>query len=223
MLAVVRFGGEQPGFRDPNRENLVAGVSIDAPRLYAPAGPPCGRVILIDCGVKYSIIRSLLSRDVEVLRVPWDFDPQGEKFDGLLVSNGPGDPRTADRTIEHLRRQVEAGVPTFGICMGHQLLALAIGADTYKLKYGHRSQNQPVVECGTNRCLVTSQNHGYAVNNDTLPREWRQWFVNLNDDTSEGLRHAWAPFRSVQFHPEAAPGPVDAGFLFDEFVRMIHR
>ena len=159
---------------------------------------------------------------MEVLRLPWDHDLAGKHFDGLMVSNGPGDPKTADRTVEHLRRALDRGVPTFGICMGHLLLALAIGADTYKLKYGHRSQNQPVIDVDTKRCYITSQNHGYAVDDRTLPRDWRPWFVNLNDDTNEGLRHASGPFRSVQFHPEAAPGPVDTAQLFDEFLAMIN-
>ena len=223
MLGVIRFGDDDIAFRDPNEENLVAGVSIAAPRLYAPDGPARRRVALLDCGVKHNIIRSLLARGVEVLRVPWDCDLADERFDGLLVSNGPGDPRMVKTTIDTLARQLDRGVPTFGICMGHQLLARAIGADTYKLKYGHRSQNQPVLECGTNRCFITSQNHGYAVDHDTLPRDWRPWFVNLNDETSEGLRHTWSPYRSVQFHPEAAPGPVDTGFLFDEFMAIIDR
>jgi carbamoyl-phosphate synthase small subunit len=223
MLGVIRFGDGRIDFRDPNQENLVSQVSIEAPQLYAPAGAARRRMVLLDCGTKHNIIRSLLARGSEVLRVPWDWDLTSERFDGLVLSNGPGDPKMATQAIEQVRGALERDTPTFGICLGHQLLALAIGADTYKLKYGHRSQNQPVNECGTNRCFVTSQNHGYAVNNDTLPQDWRPWFVNLNDQTSEGLRHAWAPFRSVQFHPEAAPGPVDTGFLFDEFMSIVDR
>lgn len=221
MLGVIRFGRDRIALCDPNQENLVARVSIDKPQLYAPPGRPKGRVVLVDCGVKHNIIHSLLARGVEVLRTPWDHDLQREKFDGLVISNGPGSPKMVQQTIEHIRRVLARGVPTFGICMGHQLLALAIGANTYKLKYGHRSQNQPVIDQDTNRCFVTSQNHGYAVDNATLPRHWRPWFTNLNDETSEGLRHDSAPFRSVQFHPEAAPGPVDTAFLFDEFVSML--
>ena len=127
------------------------------------------------------------------------------------------------RTVDHVRQALDRGMPTLGICLGHQILALAIGADTYKLKYGHRGQNQPVIDVDSKRCYITSQNHGYAVDDRTLPRGWRPWFVNLNDDTSEGLRHADAPCRSVQFHPEAAPGPIDTAFLFDEFLAMVYR
>ena len=223
MLGVIRFGDGRIDLRDPNKENLVSRVSIEAPQLYAPEGAVRHRVALLDCGTKHNIIRSLLARGAEVLRVPWNWDLTSERFDGLVLSNGPGDPKKVTQAVEQVRGAIDRGTPTFGICLGHQLLALAIGADTYKLKYGHRSQNQPVNECGTNRCFITSQNHGYAVNIDTLPQEWRPWFVNLNDQTSEGLRHAWAPFRSVQFHPEAAPGPVDTGFLFDEFMSIVDR
>jgi carbamoyl-phosphate synthase small subunit len=220
MLGVIRVDQQPIAFRDPNAENLVARVSVDQPRLYAARGA-AKRVALIDCGVKHNIIRSLLARGLEVLRVPWDHDLGGERFDGLVVSNGPGDPKTAAKTVQTIRHVLDAGVPTFGICLGHQLLALAIGADTYKLKYGHRSQNQPVRESGTTRCFVTSQNHGYAVDADTLPQGWRSWFVNLNDLTNEGLRHEQGPFASVQFHPEATPGPVDTAFLFDQFAGML--
>ena len=222
MLGVIRFEGNAIDFRDPNVENLVAGVSIREPRLHAPCDSPRGRVALIDCGTKHNIIRSLLSRGVEVLRLPWDHDLTGERFDGLVVSNGPGDPKMVGKTVEHVRQALDRGVPTLGICLGHQILALAIGADTYKLKYGHRGQNQPVIDVDSKRCYITSQNHGYAVDDRTLPHGWRPWFVNLNDDTSEGLRHADAPFRSVQFHPEAAPGPLDTAFLFDEFLAMVY-
>ena len=221
MRAIIRFGNDQVTFRDPNEENLVAAVSSREPHLYAAPGAT-RRVALLDCGVKHNIIRSLLTRGLEVLRVPWDYDVQRERLDALVISNGPGNPKSIAQTVDQIRGVLDRGLPTFGICMGHQLLALAIGAETYKLKYGHRGQNQPVLECGTQRCFITAQNHGYAVDQSTLPRSWHQWFVNLNDDTCEGLRHARAPFQSVQFHPEAAPGPVDTAFLFDEFARMIH-
>jgi carbamoyl-phosphate synthase small subunit len=216
MLGVIRVDDRPVAFRDPNAENLVARVSIAQPRLYAARGA-AKRVALIDVGVKHNIIRSLLARGLEVLRVPWDHDLSGERYDALVVSNGPGDPKMAGAAVATIRTAIAAGTPTFGICLGHQLLALAIGADTYKLKYGHRSQNQPVRECGTDRCFVTSQNHGFAVDDRTLPAGWRPWFVNLNDGTSEGMRHETLPFASVQFHPEAAPGPVDTAFLFDQF------
>jgi len=223
MLGKIEFDGDPVELHDPNKDNLVAQASIEKPVLYAPPGrsKALGRVLLFDCGAKHSIIRCLVARGLEVLRVPWDFDVSEEKFDGLMISNGPGDPTMCTATVEQVRACLNRGIPTFGICLGNQLLALAIGAKTYKLKYGHRGQNQPVIECGTSRAIVTSQNHGFAVDESTLPRDWRPWFTNLNDGTNEGLRHAWGPFRSVQFHPEATPGPTDAAFLFDEFVRML--
>lgn len=218
MLGVIEVGGRRPEFHDPNKENLIAKVSTREPMRY---GKGTKRVALIDCGTKFNIIRSMVGRGVEVLRVPWDYELKDEQFDGLIISNGPGDPSMAEASVQQIRNVMARGIPVFGVCMGHQLLALAIGARTYKLKYGHRGQNQPVVECGTDRCFVTSQNHGFAVDATTLPPDWRPWFSNLNDGTSEGIRHSYLPFRSVQFHPEACPGPVDTGFLFDEFVRMI--
>lgn len=219
MLGKIEFDGEAVDFIDPNRENLVAQVSIREPVLY---GEGERRAVLIDCGCKHNILRSLVQRRVQVLRVPWDYDFSGEEFDGLLVSNGPGDPKMCRQTIYHLRQAMDRDIPIFGICLGHQLLALAAGANTYKLKYGHRSQNQPVIEVGAKRALVTSQNHGFAVENGTLPRDWLPWFSNLNDGTNEGIRHASGRFMGVQFHPEASPGPVDAGYLFDKFVEMLY-
>lgn len=219
MLGKIEFEGEAVDFVDPNRENLVAQVSIQEPVLY---GEGERKVLLIDCGCKHNILRSLLQRNLQVLRVPWDYDFSGEVFHGLLVSNGPGDPKMCRQTIYHLRQAMAREIPIFGICLGHQLLALAAGANTYKLKYGHRSQNQPVLEVGGNRALVTSQNHGFAVENGTLPRDWQPWFINLNDGSNEGIRHASGRFMGVQFHPEASPGPVDAGYLFDEFVKMLY-
>jgi carbamoyl-phosphate synthase small subunit len=218
MLGKLVVDGEDPPWRDPNVENLVAGVSIAEPRAYGTDGP---RVVLVDTGAKVNIVRKLLESGARVLRVPWDYDFFGEEFDGIVVSNGPGDPKTVEATVRHVRRALEQRVPTLGVCLGNQILALAAGAETYKLKFGHRSQNQPCVEVGTRRCFLTSQNHGYAVNAATLPEGWREWFVNANDGTNEGIRHEWMPARSVQFHPEAMPGPTDTTFLFDLFLRMM--
>ncbi len=179
------------------------------------------RVLLIDCGVKNNIIRSLLKRDVSVLRVPWDYDFSKETYDAIVISNGPGDPSDCGKTVEHIRRALAEEKPIFGICLGNQILARAAGASTYKLPYGHRGQNQPCIDTRTNRCYITSQNHGYAVDEATLPRAWEVWFKNLNDGTNEGIRHTSKPFFSVQFHPEARPGPTDTDFLFDEFLQHI--
>ncbi len=223
MLGKIEFADEPVDFVDPNASNLVERVSVREPVLYGKTRAGGRRVVLMDTGAKFNILHSLLERGLEVLRVPFDHPLADERFDGLMLSNGPGDPSMAGATVEQVSRAVEKGVPTFGICLGNQLLARAIGAETYKMKFGHRGQNQPVIECGTTRCFVTSQNHGYAVDSTTLPRDWRPWFENLNDGSNEGIRHAWGPFRSVQFHPEACPGPVDTAFLFDEFVRMLER
>ena len=180
------------------------------------------KVVLIDCGVKANILRLLLKREVEVIRVPWDYDFHALHYDGLFISNGPGDPDTCEATVRNIRRAMQdEHLPIFGICMGNQLLAKAGGASVYKLKYGHRSHNQPVQMAGTSRCFITSQNHGYAVDSDTLGNEWKPWFVNMNDGSNEGIRHRTNPWFSVQFHPEAASGPTDTAFLFDKFVELI--
>ena len=193
------------------------------------------RVLLLDCGVKHNILRCLLQREVEVIRVPWDYDfnllPSSEDgrpaFDGLFLSNGPGDPNTCDVAVQHIRtfmqneQQKAHPRPIMGICMGNQLIGKAIGCQVYKLKYGHRSHNQPVRMVGTDHCFITSQNHGYAVQTDHLNSDWQPYFVNMNDNSNEGIRHKHLPWFTVQFHPEAASGPTDTLFLFDQFVEQL--
>ncbi len=205
-------------FVDPNLINQVARVSCREVITY---GNGKKRVVLVDCGVKHNIIRCLLKRDVTVIRVPWDYDFNTIEYDGLFISNGPGDPDMCDITVGHIREAMKKEKPIFGICMGNQLLAKAGGAKTFKLKYGHRSHNQPVRLVGTNTCFITSQNHGYAVDNDTLSDDWEPLFLNMNDGTNEGIRHKRLPFFSAQFHPEAASGPTDTEFLFDTFIDKI--
>ena len=198
--------------------NLVSAVTVSSPVTYSRGEK---KVILIDCGCKESIVRNLLDRNITVRRVPYDYDFLHEDFDGVLISNGPGDPKACTSTIANVRSLMNRNVPVFGICLGSQILALAAGGDTYKMKFGHRGQNQPCIAAGTQRCYITSQNHGYAVDTATLPSDWNEWFVNANDGTNEGVRHRYKPFYGVQFHPEAAPGPSDANLLFDEFVQQI--
>lgn len=205
-------------FTDPNLVNQVARVSCTEVITY---GTGKKRVILVDCGVKHNIIRCLLKRDVTVIRVPWDYNFNTLEFDGLFISNGPGNPDLCDITVQNIRKAMQTNKPIFGICMGNQLLSKAGGASIYKLKYGHRSHNQPVRMEGTNRCFITSQNHGYAVDNSSLSDEWEPLFINMNDNTNEGIRHKTKPFFSAQFHPEASSGPTDTEFLFDEFVNML--
>ncbi|MFQ5676697.1 MAG: glutamine-hydrolyzing carbamoyl-phosphate synthase small subunit [bacterium] len=218
MLGKLVVDNSDVEFVDPNVRNLVAEVSPDKLQTY---GEGKKRLLLIDCGCKLNIIRSLVKRGVSVSVAPWDFDMSKEQFDGLVISNGPGSPKMAAETIKNVRSMLQKDVPIFGICLGNQILALAAGADTYKLNYGHRSQNQPCVMVGSKRCFITSQNHGFAVDEKSLPVDWEPWFFNANDGTNEGIRHRTKPFISVQFHPEANPGPVDTAFLFDEFLTMI--
>ena len=180
------------------------------------------KVVLVDCGVKNNIIRCLINRGVEVIRVPWNYDYTSMDFDGLFLGNGPGDPDMCEDAVNVIRRQMSLSrKPICGICMGNQLLAKAGGATIYKLKYGHRSHNQPVRMVGTEKCFITSQNHGYAVDSTTLGEEWEPLFVNMNDDTNEGIRHKTKPFFSSQFHPEACSGPLDTEFMFDKFAELL--
>lgn len=198
----------------------VRDVEPAALREYPGSGP---RILVIDTGAKESIVRSLLRRGAHVLRAPASapWEPLLGQADGVLLTNGPGDPAALGPLCERLRAVLAYGLPTMGICLGHQLLARCAGAETYKLPYGHRSHNQPVLDLLSRRAYVTSQNHGYAVRESSLPRDFTPWFVNLNDGTNEGLRHLYRPFFSVQFHPEAAGGPRDTAWLFDEFLRTV--
>ena len=181
------------------------------------------KVVLVDCGVKANILRCLIRRGVEVIRVPWNYDFNELEFDGLFLANGPGDPETCEVTVQNIRRFLANPVvrPCMGICMGNQLLSKAAGAKIYKLKYGHRSHNQPVRKVGTETCFITSQNHGYAVDSSSLPADWEPMFVNMNDGSNEGVRHKKNPWFSAQFHPEACSGPVDTEFMFDDFVKLL--
>ena len=215
MKGKVVFDGDDIPFHDPNEDNLVALVST---REIIEHGRGRFKVVLVDCGVKNNISRCLLARDVRVKQVPWDHDFTREECDGIFLSNGPGDPARCEATIEHARQMLDRDTPVMGICLGNQILARAAGAMTYKMKYGHRSHNQPVIRPRGTRCYITSQNHGYAIDDQTLPPGWEPLFVNANDGTNEGIRHVSRPFFSVQFHPEAASGPVDTEFLFDDFI-----
>jgi carbamoyl-phosphate synthase small subunit len=242
MLGKIVLGRDIPQC-DPNKTNLVAQVSIKKIRIENPSSAGAGlqlaskrfkadfksasvqnegkTVIIIDCGAKRNITRCFLKRGVQTITVPWDYDPFEKKinFDALFISNGPGDPKMANKTIATIKKALENKIPTLGICLGNQLLALAAGGDTYKLKYGHRSQNQPCLLTGTDRCYITTQNHGFAIGD--VPKGFNPWFVNANDNTIEGIIHNKYPFMSVQFHPEANPGPKDTEWIFDFFLEKV--
>lgn len=215
---IIVEGCEDVPFYDPNLENLVGKTSCPEVEEHGEGNKT---VVLVDCGTKHNIIRCLTRRGVKVIRVPWNYDFNQIPFDGLFISNGPGNPDMAGATVENIRKAMEKGKPICGICMGNQLLAKAAGAKTYKLKYGHRSHNQPVRKAGTETCFITSQNHGFAVDSETLPADWEPLFINMNDGTNEGIRHKTLPFFSAQFHPEASSGPKDTEFIFDDFVKLL--
>lgn len=220
MLGKIVIDGERDDapFENPNLENQVAIVSCKEVLKYGSGNK---KVVLVDCGVKNNIIRCLIKRGVEVIRVPWNYDFNQIGYDGLFISNGPGDPNLCDKTVAHIKTALNYDKPIFGICMGNQLLSKAAGANIYKLKYGHRSHNQPVRMIGTTNCFITSQNHGFAVDSTNLGKDWEPLFENMNDGTNEGIRHKTKPFFSAQFHPEASSGPTDTEFLFDEFIKLL--
>jgi carbamoyl-phosphate synthase small subunit len=229
MLGKLETGMKKLPFFDPNATDLVSQVSCSEVQNYqtdAADSSKAPTIILLDCGCKAHIIRSLLKRGLNIIRVPHDYYFLGMDFDGVMIANGPGDPMMARASIKNVEHALAVGKPILGICLGNQILSLAAGATTYKLKFGHRSQNQPCVEktvtgSGRGRCVITSQNHGYAVRADGLPEDWEVWFENANDGSVEGIRHVTKPFRSVQFHPEATPGPTDSAWIFDEFSESV--
>ncbi|XP_067013440.2 multifunctional protein r isoform X2 [Anabrus simplex] len=210
-----------PAFEDPNKRNLVQEVSVKAPVTYNPDGNP--RICAVDCGLKYNQIRCFLRRGARVDLVPWDHPLDSEEFDGLFLSNGPGDPTVCNKTVQNIKNVIaqEKNKPIFGICLGHQLLCEAIGCKTFKMKYGNRGHNQPCTHHGTGRCFMTSQNHGFAVDVSTIPSGWSPLFTNTNDKTNEGIVHDHLPYFSVQFHPEHMAGPQDLECLFDIFLDMV--
>lgn len=222
MMGKIVFDDEPGNIPEADYEgvNFVDQVSVkDVIRYNEGAGK---KVVLVDCGVKANIIRCLIDRGVEVIRVPWNYDYTSMDIDGLFLANGPGDPDTCQPAVDILKRYMsQTTKPICGICMGNQLLGKAAGATIYKLKYGHRSHNQPVRLVGSERCYVTSQNHGYAVDAKTLGADWEELFVNMNDGSNEGIRHKVNPWFSSQFHPEACSGPVDTEFMFDKFVETL--
>ena len=220
MLGQMTDGKPEKKFKDPNEENLVARVSPREKKTYGN-GPI--KIIAIDCGMKENIVRKMTRPEVTLIRVPWDYDFTQDDYDALLLSNGPGDPTQCGPAIAHIKQAMKAGKPILGVCLGNQLLALAVGAKTYKLKYGHRGQNQPCIDSETGRCYITSQNHGFAVDEKTLPKDWAVWFTNGNDGSNEGIKHKTKMWRSVQFHPEASPGPTDTAWIFDEFIGSLKK
>ncbi len=223
MLGKIVVNNQDVDFWDPNNENLVALVSPNKVQIHNPfqgdslKGVKIG---LLNCGAKDNIKNNLLMRGATIYELPWNLDPfeKNLPIDGLVISNGPGNPKMPKKSIDIIKKSLSRKIPTFGICLGNQLLALAAGGDTYKLKFGHRAQNQPTIGVSTKRCYITTQNHGYTVDEKKLPAGFTRWFYNANDNSNEGLIHQKLPFFSVQFHPEATPGPTDTNWLFDFFM-----
>lgn len=216
MLGKILCGKNDIPFEDPNIENLVAKVSTEKIR---EKGDGKNTIVVIDCGVKLNIVRRLNAHGLKVVVVPWDTDVTKLTFpfQAVLISNGPGDPKKVKETIQNVKKIIARNIPILGICLGNQILTLACGGTTYKLKFGHRSQNQPAILSGTNRGYLTTQNHGFAVK--TIPKDFKEWFYNANDNTNEGIIHKTKPIMSVQFHPESSPGPLDTDWIFDFFLK----
>lgn len=232
MLGKIVVNNKDVKLQDPNLRNLVSEVSIKKPQTHNSqiSNHKSPKIALLNCGAKRNIVNCLTKRGATVLELPWEYDPFANNIpiDGLVISNGPGNPKMAQKSIDIIKKSLYRKIPTFGICLGNQLLALAAGGDTYKLKFGHRAQNQPTIQVGNlpagrqaKRCFITTQNHGFAVNDKKLPSGFKPWFINANDNTNEGIIHEKLPFFSVQFHPEATPGPTDTEFLFDYFLEKV--
>lgn len=220
MLGKIIFN-KDVAFYNPDKDNLLEKVSVKKIETLGIEGRGNKTILMLNCGAKANIMRCFLKRNIRLIVAPYDFDPfeKNIKFDGLFISNGPGDPKTATKTIATIKKALSKKIPTFGICLGNQLLALAAGGNTKKLKFGHRSQNQPCILEGTKRCFITTQNHGFEVSK--IPLGFKPWFTNANDKSNEGIIHEKLPFMSVQFHPEAAAGPVDTEWIFDFFLEKI--
>jgi len=218
MLGKIIVDNDEPKSYDPNKCDLVKKVSVTETEIF---GNGKKKILLFDCGCKNSIIKNLVERGYQVKKVNWNYKYSDEKIDGVVFSSGPGDPKKYLYMIEKINCFLSKKIPLLGICLGHQLIALAVGSKTFKLQYGHRSQNQPVIDKLTNHCYITSQNHGFVVDSKTIPNDWINRFENLNDGTNEGLMHKKLPIITTQFHPEASPGPIDTSFIFDEFDKMI--
>lgn len=224
ILGKITATGKKTDFYDPNKENIVNKVSIKKPKLFT-SNQAKKTICLIDCGYKKAILDCLLKRRVNVYVIPWNYNPlcnqMTKNISGLVISNGPGDPKQVVDAVTTVRQAIKNKIPILGICLGNQILSLAAGAETYKLKFGHRSVNQPVKNLTTNHCYITSQNHGFAVRIDSLPKGWRPYFINLNDSTCEGVYSENKLFTGVQFHPEGHPGPEDTEWIFDEFTTLV--
>ncbi|MDA3853289.1 MAG: glutamine-hydrolyzing carbamoyl-phosphate synthase small subunit [Bacteroidales bacterium] len=220
MLGKIVADDVDVEFYNPNDDNLVDMVSCKEKITY---GDGDLKIVMVDTGAKFNIIRCLTKRGATVVRVPWDYDFTQEEYDGLMLANGPGDPQKCQITINNIKKALTEDKPIFGICLGNQLMGLAAGGGSHKLKYGHRSHNQPVQKIGTNTCYITSQNHGFVLDTDSLGENWEPAYVNVNDDTNEGIRHKTKPFFSTQFHPEATSGPTDTEILFDDFIDNIKK
>ncbi len=219
MLGVISDAPDiSGGLANPSLLNLVAEVSIPMPQIR---GKGKKRIVAVDCGMKMNILRCLERYDVTIRHVPHNYNYLSDDFDGIFISNGPGNPETCTETIQILKKAMKLKKPIFGICLGFQILSLAAGAKTYKLPFGHRGHNQPCIDLQTKKCYMTSQNHGWAVDEKSLPKDWTMSFRNLNDGTVEGVRHRSLPFYAVQFHPEAAPGPTDTDWIFEEFINAL--
>ena len=218
VSGVVSPSNSSAVFFDPSQQEVISAVSCSKPQIIGKGNK---RIAVVDCGVKWNILRQLVQQGVEVELVPWNWDFKKIDCSGWLLSNGPGDPQKTGDLKNRIAGLVQSDRPILGICLGHQLLALSVGANTTRMPFGHRSHNQPVQLVGTRRGFITSQNHGYVVEEQSLPPDWEAWFVNANDQSIEGIKHKTKPMRSVQFHPEAASGPRDTSWIIEQFVKEV--